>query len=62
MGGDTHPPTPITYRRPWHYNSSTCVIPPLKWGWTLKKYPIFDAPLLFFTNSSIVYTVYSLSV
>jgi len=30
-GGDPHP---TTYRRPWHYNSLTCVIfiPPLQ-GW-----------------------------
>jgi len=37
MGGDF---CPTTYRRPWHYNSSTCVIPTLKGVCALKTYII----------------------
>jgi len=42
-----------TYRRPWHYNSSTCVFPPFKMGWALKNIN-FNAyyPLYFFANLS----------
>jgi len=49
-GGD-FPPT--THRRPWHYNSSTCVTTspfPLE-GITIEKYP-FSMPLLFATSST----------
>jgi len=37
-GGGDFPST--TYRSPWHYNSSTYGIPPLKMGWALKTFPI----------------------
>jgi len=48
-GGCGISPPPTTYRRPWHYNSSSCGAP-LKAGWALKKYPfqcLYIPPLLF---------------
>jgi len=49
--GDFPPPT--TYRRSWHYKSSTCAIPPLNGGWALKNILFqYLSPLYFFDNSS----------
>jgi len=51
---------PTTYRRPWHYNSSTYGIPPLKMGGamlSIEKISFFKAypPLYFLANSSTAY-------
>jgi len=45
--GDGRDFPPTTYCRPRHYNSFTRVIPPIKIGYALEKYP-FSMPLLFY--------------
>jgi len=54
-------PPHYTYRRPLHYNCSTCGIPPHEYGMAIENISYFNAyppPLYFFANSSNVNEAY----